>query len=137
MSDGKSAKCDINHTPGAKLHLYYRVNSLIISLPDLAEEPPLRRLGPVLLAPSFICCFGGFVCFFSGFVCCFGGSDNPVRASPAPPHSDPSHFQYLAHTGDFLPILITELRLANRQPAEGDEVGVFIADTMCVGASVW
>src|SRR3990172_8660011 len=108
MSDGKSAKCDINHTLGAELHLYYCVNSLIINLPDLAEEPPLRRLGPVLLATCF--------------VCCFGGSDNPVRASPTPSHSDPSHFQYPPRTGDFLPILITELRLANRQPADGDEV---------------
>jgi len=50
--------------------------------------------------------------------------------------TQPVHFQYLFRTGDFLPILISTIRVENREVETSDEIGVFINDTMCVGAGV-
>lgn len=49
----------------------------------------------------------------------------------------PQHFTFTSRTGDFLPILVTGVEIADREPGIGDEIGVFIADTLCVGAGVW
>jgi len=59
------------------------------------------------------------------------------------PHDDDKqiakiqHFQFQSCTEDFLPVLITEISLREGQPEAGDEIGVFISDTLCVGAGVW
>ena len=49
----------------------------------------------------------------------------------------PQHFRFSSRTGDFLPILITRVALDNRFPAANDEIGIFIADTLCIGAGLW
>ncbi len=46
------------------------------------------------------------------------------------------HFHFISRTGDFLPILVESLSIDNRQIAFDDEIGIFINDTMCVGAVV-
>ena len=51
--------------------------------------------------------------------------------------ASPNHFTFTSRTGDFLPIVITSVRIPNRQPTEGDEIGVFVSDTLCVGAATW
>lgn len=48
--------------------------------------------------------------------------------------TDVRHFSFRSRTHDFLPVLITEVNIRDRQPGEGDEIGVFVADTLCVGA---
>jgi len=47
------------------------------------------------------------------------------------------HFHFNSRTGDFLPIIITGVSLENRNPGEGDEIGIFVFDTLCVGAAQW
>lgn len=50
--------------------------------------------------------------------------------------TEPIHFQHITCTGDFMPILINSLSVENREIEVGDEIGVFVNDTMCVGGCV-
>ncbi len=49
----------------------------------------------------------------------------------------PVHFRFISRTGYFLPILINGINVENRDAESDDEIGVFINDTMCVGAGVF
>ena len=61
----------------------------------------------------------------------------PERAASQPGVTlEPCHFIPPAPTGDFLPVLITSITVKGIQPATGDEVGVFTAEDLCIGAAV-
>jgi len=47
------------------------------------------------------------------------------------------HFRFQEGTGDFLPILISQIQIPDREPSEGDEIGIFVSDSLCVGGAVW
>ena len=49
----------------------------------------------------------------------------------------PAHFKFRARTGESHSVVIHSLRIHGQQPETGDEVGLFTADGLCVGAGVW
>jgi len=51
--------------------------------------------------------------------------------------AETAHFRFRSRTGDFLPVLVKEVSVNNRIPGEGDEIGIFSADTLCIGAGLW
>ncbi|MBM3327765.1 MAG: T9SS type A sorting domain-containing protein, partial [Calditrichaeota bacterium] len=53
------------------------------------------------------------------------------------PLAETAHFRFTSRTGDFLPVLVLGLEVAGRQAEEGDEIGVFDGDTLCIGGGVW
>ena len=49
----------------------------------------------------------------------------------------PAHFQFQARTGESYSVVIHSLQVRGQQPEFGDEVGLFTASGLCVGAGVW
>ena len=49
----------------------------------------------------------------------------------------PVHYSFKTHTGEFLPTIITDMEVEGIIPEEGDEIGSFTGDDLCVGGLVW
>lgn len=51
--------------------------------------------------------------------------------------NSPTHFTFQSITGEFMPILITGIEFIGGEAEPDDEIGIFIDDSICVGAGVY
>jgi len=61
---------------------------------------------------------------------------NPLYEAPEIKSSSQTHFQYKKHGYDLYPIVLENISIDSVQIGPGDEIGVFMWDTLCVGARV-
>ncbi len=60
-----------------------------------------------------------------------------ISLLPIATFAQQQHFIFTANTGDSYSIVVNDVTLDGVALNEGDEVGVFTPDSLCVGASIW